>query len=135
MSLLAYSFPIPVLDQTLTYEVDQISIVLPTEIENLYIEDSEDYCTLMTCTPYGINSHRLLVRGHRTDNEAHIRVVAEASEVNTLLVALAVATPLLAALLIWLLASTRKRGGQTEHAGRAPRSRQAPRGRRTSRRN
>ena len=54
-----------VLDETLTYEVDQIRTVLPNELGDLAIVEGEDYCTLVTCTPYGINSHRLLVRGHR----------------------------------------------------------------------
>ena len=49
----------------MTYEVDQIHIVLPTELEDLAIEEGKDYCMLVTCTPYGVNSHRLLVRGHR----------------------------------------------------------------------
>ncbi|MCC8182749.1 MAG: class C sortase [Clostridiales bacterium] len=105
------TFTITVLERVFTYEVDQITIVLPTETENLYIEDGEDYCTLMTCTPYGVNSHRLLVRGHRVDNAdtSHIRVTAEASEVDTLLVALVLAIPMLAVLLIWLLVSTRRK--------------------------
>ena len=58
-------FMIRTLDQTLTYEVDQIRIVLPDEVEDLKIEEGKDLCTLVTCTPYGINTHRLLVRGHR----------------------------------------------------------------------
>lgn len=59
------TFMIHTLDRTLTYEVDQISIVEPTDLSLLQIEEGKDYCTLVTCTPYGINSHRLLVRGHR----------------------------------------------------------------------
>ncbi|MCD8222881.1 MAG: class C sortase [Clostridiales bacterium] len=58
-------FTVTILKEVFTYQVDQILVVLPTEIENLYIEDECDYCTLMTCTPYGVNSHRLLVRGSR----------------------------------------------------------------------
>ena len=61
-------FMLRVLDETLTYEVDQIRIVLPTELSDLEIEAGKDYCTLVTCTPYGINTHRLLVRGHRIEN-------------------------------------------------------------------
>lgn len=60
------TFMIHTLNRTLTYEVDQISIVEPTDLSLLQIEEGKDYCTLVTCTPYGINSHRLLVRGHRT---------------------------------------------------------------------
>lgn len=62
-------FLLQVLDQTLTYEVDQIKVVLPNELEDLEIDPDEDYCTLVTCTPYGINTHRLLVRGHRVPGE------------------------------------------------------------------
>lgn len=63
------TFMIHTLDRTLTYEVDQISIVEPTDLSLLQIEEGKDYCTLVTCTPYGINSHRLLVRGHRIEEE------------------------------------------------------------------
>lgn len=63
-------FTLEVLDQTLTYEVDQINVVLPDELEDLEIEEGKDLCTLVTCTPYGINTHRLLVRGHRVANDA-----------------------------------------------------------------
>lgn len=58
------TFTITILNREITYEVDDISIVLPDETDSLQIEDKKDYCTLMTCTPYGINTHRLLVRGH-----------------------------------------------------------------------
>ena len=62
-----------ILDQTLYYEVDQIKTVLPTEKDDLQIVEGQDYCTLMTCTPYGVNTHRLLVRGHRT-NKTNLRI-------------------------------------------------------------
>ena len=61
-------FSLRVLDDTLTYEVDQIYTVLPGEMDELEIVEGEDYCTLVTCTPYGVNTHRLLVRGHRVEN-------------------------------------------------------------------
>lgn len=61
-------FSLRVLDDTLTYEVDQVHTVLPGEMDELEIVEGEDYCTLVTCTPYGINTHRLLVRGHRVEN-------------------------------------------------------------------
>lgn len=104
-------FTITVLDQVLTYEVDQITIVEPDDIEGLYIEKDKDYCTLMTCTPYGVNSHRLLVRGERTENveKALIYVTAEAYQVDTIIVASIAAVPLLLILLAWLLVSTRRR--------------------------
>lgn len=60
-------FLLKILNETLAYEVDQIKTVLPEEMDNLKIEEGEDLCTLVTCTPYGVNSHRLLVRGHRTE--------------------------------------------------------------------
>ena len=64
------TFKLYVLGETLTYEVDQIRIVLPDELNDLKIEEGQDYCTLITCTPYGVNSHRLLIRGHRIANDA-----------------------------------------------------------------
>lgn len=63
------SFRIRTLYETLTYEVDQITTVLPYEMDDLAIDENEDYCTLVTCTPYGINTHRLLVRGRRVEND------------------------------------------------------------------
>mgnify|MGYP001625376367 CR=1 FL=1 len=63
-------FILKVLDRTLTYEVDQILTVDPYDMEALEIDPQADYCTLVTCTPYGINTHRLLVRGHRVENRA-----------------------------------------------------------------
>ncbi len=101
-------FTVTILNETCTYKVDRISIILPTEYEELYIEPGQDYCTLMTCTPYGINTHRLLVRGVRTDNVQHIHVDAGAYEVNSLLTTLAVAVFLLAIPGICMLVRTRK---------------------------
>ena len=106
------TFTITVLDRVLTYEVDQISIVLPTETDNLKVVDGKDYVTLMTCTPYGINSHRLLVRGRRIetpDKLKHIRVTSEATKIEPIITAPIMALPLLLLLLLWLLFSTRKR--------------------------
>ncbi len=68
-------FRLSVLGETLTYQVDQIHIVLPDEINDLEIDRDMDYCTLVTCTPYGVNTHRLLVRGHRIENEDDIRII------------------------------------------------------------
>lgn len=105
------TFTITVLNTTLTYEVDLISIVLPNEVDLLQIEPEQDYCTLMTCTPYGINTHRLLVRGHRVANAAgrQINVTAEAFQIDPTIIAPIIAAPLLVILLIWLLMRTRKR--------------------------
>ena len=63
------TFKLIVLGRVITYEVDQISVVLPSEVQNLQIEDGKNYCTLVTCTPYGINTHRLLVRGKWVSTE------------------------------------------------------------------
>ncbi|CUB53494.1 Sortase family protein [Bacillus subtilis] len=63
-------FYIHSLDKILAYQVDQIKVVLPSETENLLIVNNQDYATLLTCTPYGVNTHRLLVRGHRVPYEA-----------------------------------------------------------------
>ena len=105
-------FLIRVLDEILTYEVDLISIVLPNQIEGLHIVEGEDYCTLVTCTPYGVNSHRLLVRGHRIENidTKTIRVTADAMQIDPVLVAPAVAAPILLVLLFALLIKYRKKG-------------------------
>ena len=73
------TFTVGVLRETLTYQVDQILVVLPHEVDALAIEPGEDYCTLMTCTPYGINSHRLLVRGHRIPTPADAQAPTGAS--------------------------------------------------------
>jgi sortase A len=108
-----------VLDETLTYEIDQIRIVLPNEVNDLTIEEGKDYCTLMTCTPYGINSHRMLLRGRRIDNIAEAkRVTADAVQIEPLMVAPIVAIPILLLLLIGLLRpqkpSKKKRGESGE---------------------
>jgi sortase A len=101
------TFLLHVLDETLTYEVDQILIVEPSQIDSLAITEGEDYCTLVTCTPYGINTHRLLVRGHRVENQVETtgekRVVANAVQVDTTLVASIVAVPLLILMTVILL--------------------------------
>ena len=105
------TFLFRVLDETLTYEVDQILIVEPQETGALRIEEGKDYCTLVTCTPYGINSHRLLVRGHRIDNletSDAVRITADAIQIEPLLVAPFAALPLLAVLLVILLALPQK---------------------------
>ena len=77
-------FVIRVMDQIMTYEVDQILIVLPEEMDGLAIDPEQDYCTLVTCTPYGINSHRLLVRGRRTENQEMETVIKVVSSIRRL---------------------------------------------------
>ena len=111
-------FMLRVLDEVLTYEVDQIHIVEPHELQDLELVPGQDYCTLVTCTPYGINSHRLLVRGHRiaNANEDDIRVTADALTIEPLLVAPVVAAPILLVLLVIVLLGTRKKPDRTDKA-------------------
>ncbi len=97
-------FILRVLGEALVYEVDQIRIVEPDDTSLLGIEEGQDLCTLMTCTPYGINSHRLLVRGHRIEdlkNNASSRVTADAILIDPMLTALVLAVPVLLILLLW----------------------------------
>ena len=104
-------FQLRILEEVLTYEVDQIRIVEPQELEELMIEEGEDLCTLVTCTPYGINSHRLLVRGHRVDNPEEVKVArvgADALLIEPLLVAPFVAAPILIFLLIMVVLPKKK---------------------------
>lgn len=102
-------FVVTVLDRVLTYEVDQVRIVLPTEIDDLAIDPAQDYMTLVTCTPYGVNSHRLLVRGHRVDNlPGTIKVMADAVQVRPYLVAVALAIPAVALFVVAVLLGTGK---------------------------
>ena len=123
------TFQIVVLDQVLTYQVDFIKTIEPTDISDLQIIEGGDYCTLFTCTPYGINTHRLLVRGIRieTIKEKPVLYVSnEAFRIEPLLVTPAVAAPMLLVLLIHLLVKYReppkntqkpkKEEGGTEHA-------------------
>ena len=106
------TFLLRILDEVLTYEVDQILIVEPQETAALRVVEGKDYCTLVTCTPYGINTHRLLVRGHRVDNVEQaktIRVTADAVQIEPLLVAPIVAIPMLLILLVLLLLPRRRK--------------------------
>lgn len=99
-------FKLTILDKTLTYQVDQIRIVDPENIEPLYVVDGEDYCTLVTCTPYGVNSHRMLVRGTRIENEKqllNIRVTADVVIIDPVVVAPFIATPILLVMFIVLM--------------------------------
>ena len=111
-------FILRVLDDTLTYEVDQVHTVLPEEMDELEIVEGEDYCTLVTCTPYGINTHRLLVRGHRVENStdnAPASVITDAPQTEPLgaapmpLPILLVPPLVLLALLLVFLLSKRKK--------------------------
>ena len=106
------TFLLNVLDEVLTYEVDQILIVEPYDLSSLEIIPGEDLVTLVTCTPYGINTHRLLVRGHRIETAKQakaIRVPADAIQIDPTLVAPVVAAPMLLILLLILLLTTKKK--------------------------
>ena len=99
-----------VLDQTLTYEVDQIRVVLPTDLNYLEMEDGKDYCTLVTCTPYGVNTHRLLVRGHRVPNvQGNARVTADALQIEPAYVAPFIGIPIILILIVMMIIATRKK--------------------------
>lgn len=98
-----------ILDETYTYEVDQIRTVLPKDLSNLQIEEGKDYQTLLTCTPYGINTHRLLVRGHRVANEdGDALVIADAIQIDPIYIAPFIGFPILLLLLMIFLRLMRK---------------------------
>ena len=105
------TFQIIILDQVLTYQVDFIKVIEPTDVSDLQIIEGGDYCTLFTCTPYGINTHRLLVRGVRIETikeKPIIYVSNEAFRIEPLLVTPVVAAPMLLVLLIHLLVKYRE---------------------------
>ena len=104
-------FTVTVLDRTFTYMVDQIRIVLPEETDELAIQPGEDFCTLVTCTPYGINTHRMLVRGRRIENiVGEVVVTAEAVRIPNYIVIPAVGIPILFIVLVIMLIYYRKVG-------------------------
>lgn len=114
-------FIINVLDETLTYEVDQIRIVLPHELADLRSEKGKDLCTLMTCTPYGVNTHRLLVRGHRIENAKEAlstRVAADGIRIGPLIVSVSIIIPLLVVIVILVAAADFLRRGNKKKKGR-----------------
>lgn len=106
------TFTLRVLDEVLCYEVDQIRVVEPQDTDALLPEPGQDLCTLVTCTPYGVNTHRLLVRGHRIENPDSadaIRVTSDAMQIEPILVAPAVGVPLVLLAVAALLLSDRRR--------------------------
>ena len=116
------TFQIIVLDQLLTYQVDQVKVITPKEINDLQIVEGKDYCTLFTCTPYGINTHRLLVRGIRIETileKPVIYVANEAFRIEPLMVTPAVAAPMVLVFLIHLMVKYReppkKKEGASNH--------------------
>lgn len=101
------TFTMTVLNETLTYEVDHVWIVEPSDLSHLQIEKGKDLCTLITCTPYGINTHRLLVRGHRVDNaDGDAMVTADAIQIRPVFIAPFFAIPMLFVLLLYVIIST-----------------------------
>ncbi len=111
------TFTLNIMDQTITYMVDQIRIVLPEETDELAITDGKDYCTLVTCTPYGVNTHRMLVRGKRIDNIiGEVVVVSEAVRIPNYIVAPAICIPLLFIILLIMLIYYRRLGPRKTEA-------------------
>lgn len=105
-------FTITVLDQVYTYQIEEILTVLPHEVNNITIQPEGDYVTLMTCTPYGVNTHRLLLRSARVETQqphTEIRVTADAMKVDALMVMPMIALPpVLIMLCFWLFGGRRK---------------------------
>lgn len=109
-------FTLNILDETLTYEIDQILIVLPEDVGPLKVIPGEDHCTLVTCTPYGINTHRILVRGTRIENAreaSNVRITADGVQIEEIFVAPVVAVPLLVILMTFLFMDDRRGPGDT----------------------
>ncbi|CQR25332.1 sortase [Streptococcus varani] len=103
------SWTVSILNETYTYEVDQIRIVLPKDLSNIQIEEGMDYQTLLTCTPYGVNTHRLLVRGHRVANEdGNALVIADAIQIEPIYIAPFIGIPVVILLLLLFIISTNK---------------------------
>lgn len=107
------TFTVTVLNRTVTYQVDQIKVVRPSEIDDVRIVEGQDHLTLLTCTPYGINSHRLLVRGTRIENAPPVLyVTSDAYRIDSLVATPVVAAPILFVLLIVLMIKYRDKGSK-----------------------
>lgn len=98
------TFTITVMSEVLTYQVDNIIVVKPYDVESLFVQEGEDYCTLFTCTPYGVNTHRLLVRGKRieTVEEYHAYIASDVFIISPMIIAASIAVPVL--IILFLLA-------------------------------
>ena len=111
-------FYLTILDQTLTYQVDKITVILPEDSSELTLFPGKDYCTLMTCTPYGINTHRILVRGTRIETEEEesaVIIIPEAIRIPNYIAIPAVAVPILFLLLLFsLFVMPRKKNNMTD---------------------
>ena len=99
------TFYFTIFDRVITYEVDQIRIVEPYDTSLIQITEGKDYCTLLTCTPYGINTQRLLVRGHQVDatQQRNLYIANEAYRIDSLVVMPIVALPIITVLLIYVI--------------------------------
>lgn len=107
------TFTITILNRTVTYQVDQIKVVTPDNLKDVRIVSGEDYCTLLTCTPYGINTHRLLVRGTRIESAAPmVHVTSDAYKIDSLVATPVVAAPMLLVLFIFLMIKYRDKGSK-----------------------
>lgn len=103
------TFILNILNQKLIYEVDDIKIVLPDEIDELKIVAGQDYVTLVTCTPYAVNTHRLLVRGHRIENSNTKIIPADAMQINSIIVAPIISIPILFILILVVIIKPKRR--------------------------
>lgn len=114
------TFVLTTLNDNLTYEVDQILVVLPEEVKDLYLQNGKDLCTLVAVTPEGVNSHRLLVRGHRIQNDPEYDLIVrgDATVINPFNVALILAVPGLVALFVWVMIQVRKGRQRKNRKGR-----------------
>ena len=112
-------FLLTILNETYTYQVDQIRVVEPTDLSSLKIRKGWDYCTLVTCTPYGINTHRLLVRGHRVANAmGDVKVVADALQIRPINIVPFLALPVIAFLIVLMLIDTAVSSGRKKRMQR-----------------
>ncbi|MBQ1447881.1 MAG: sortase, partial [Erysipelotrichaceae bacterium] len=111
-------FSLNILGKTYTYQVDQIRVVEPNDLSELIITPGKDYCTLVTCTPYGINTHRLLVRGHRTANpQGDVAVIADAVLIDSIYVAPFIGVPILIILIIAALIKSENKRKKNKAVG------------------
>lgn len=117
-------FTLTILDRTLEYEADQILVVVPTDYEPLYIVEGEDYVTLYTCTPYGVNTHRLLVRGARVD--AVQETAAEAGGTNWLLIGGGIILLAIIACVVYFIIRRRRKAAEAPDSPKAPDAAAAP---------
>lgn len=105
------TFTINVLGEVYTYEIEEILKVLPEQVEALDIVPNSDYVTLMTCTPYGVNTHRLLLRSHRIETKVqyNVKIMADAVQVDPMLAVPVIALPFLIMLIVFWVMTGRKK--------------------------